>query len=156
MKLRYTILVLSLMAFSAVFGCSWLENTNPTGQAAKKAFETRVVDAPYDAVYSAAVESMFDLGYTVGHSDKTTGIVVGEKNQKRYVNTSGMTEEEKRRAENEYDTLQLTILVKKMEKKQTDVRIKSSLNKMESFQKNAIDQVWVYIQRQVMMEEVPK
>lgn len=97
-KLRYLSLFFVLMCLFGVIGCAFFEGMGgPQSQAAKKAFETRMVDAKYNDVYAAAIESMFDLGYTVSHTDKATGIVVGEKNQKRYVNTSGMTAEEKRR-----------------------------------------------------------
>lgn len=138
----------------ASYGCGlFTDSTSPKSQAAKKAFETRTIDAKYDDVYAAAVEAMFDLGYTIIHSEKSTGIIVGEKNRKRSMMSLGMTDEERRRAENEFDTLQLTIYVKESGKKQTAVRIKTSFNKIESFHKKAIDQVWIYIQRQVMMEE---
>lgn len=50
----------------------------------------------------------------------------------------------------------MTVLVKEAGAKETAVRIKSAWNKEESFQKKAIDQVWVYIQRQVMMEDTPE
>lgn len=124
-------------------------------QAELKYFETRPVDASYTKVYSAAVEAMFDLGYTISHSDKASGIIVGEKRtQKPGVWLYGNIPEGKRE-EDYYDWLQLTLLVKEESGKKSQVRIKTAINKEIKLDKNAIDEVWVYIQRQVLMESKP-
>lgn len=126
------------------------------GQAQMKNFETREVDAPFDQVYEAGTEALFDLGYTIIHSDKESGILVGEKGQGRG-STWVFKDKKLEKKEREFpDFLQLTLLVKPINKKLTKVRIKTAINKERRLDKRAIDEMWVYIQRQVLMEEPPQ
>ena len=125
------------------------------GQAELKNFETREVDAPFEAVYEAGIEALLDLGYTIIHSDKESGILVGEKGQKRPDVWVWKDKKVERKESELPDLLQLTLLVKPIDKKTTKVRIKTAVNKERQLDKHAIDEMWVYIQRQVMMEEPP-
>lgn len=123
------------------------------GQAELKYFETRPLDAPFTAVYSASVEAMFDLGYTITHSDKDSGLVVGEKRKKKSGTWIVGDLPEGKKVEDYYDFVQLTLLVKPDGAKASKVRIKTAINKELALDKKAIDEVWVYIQRQVLMEQ---
>lgn len=144
-----------MVLFCAVLGgCAFGEKN--MGQAQLKAFETRPLDASFEEVYSAAVEAMFDLGYTVSHSDKDSGIVVGEKRKKKPGAWLWGDIPEGKHVEDYYDFVQLTLLVKKDGPKESKVRIKTAVNKEIRLDKESVDEVWIYIQRQMMMEETPK
>lgn len=133
-----------------------LDDSVPT-QSEIKNFETRDLDAPFDAVYAAATEAFFDLGYTMTHSDKTSGILVGEKRIEAQDISWWNADAEKQKTEAElYDWLQMTILVRKDDKKTSKIRIKTAIDKAPKLDKKAINEVWLYIQRQVMMEEEPE
>lgn len=146
--------ILLLVSVSG-FRCAWLEEGDMS-QSEIKNFETRDLDAPLDAVYAAATEAFFDLGYTMTHSDKSSGILVGEKRIDAVDSSwwSADANREKTEAE-KYDWLQLTILVRQETKTTSKIRIKTAIDKEPRLDKKAINEVWVYIQRQVLMEEKP-
>lgn len=125
------------------------------GQAEMKYFETRPLDAPFAEVYAAATEALFDLGYTMTHSDKESGILVGEKRTRKSGTWLLGDIPEGKHVEDYYDWIQLTLLVKPDGAKASRIRIKTAVNKEPKLNKDAIDEVWIYIQRQVMMEEKP-
>ena len=129
------------------------------GQAALKVFETRTVDAPFKEVYSAAVEGLFDLGYTIAHSDKGSGVIVGEKRVEKqgagWMRFSDSANKVVRPESDYYNTLQLTLLIRSIDESSTKIRIKTAVNKEPKLDKEAIDEVWLYIERQVLMEGDP-
>lgn len=144
-----------LLAGVSGFHCAWLEEGD-LSQSEIKNFETRDLDAPFDAVYAAATEAFFDLGYTMTHSDKSSGILVGEKRIDAVDVSWWNSDANKEKTEAEkYDWLQLTILVRKETKTTSKIRIKTAIDKEPRLDKKAINEVWVYIQRQVLMEEKP-
>jgi hypothetical protein len=116
------------------------------GQAAAKEIETRSVDASFGKVYDAAIESLFDLGYTITHSDKESGVVVGERQRRR----AWLVLDDE--PHDRFDAFQITLLIRPKGKQQTKVRIKTAVNKQRRFNKQAINDVWVLIERQVMLE----
>ncbi|MBI2344320.1 MAG: hypothetical protein HYV02_08330 [Deltaproteobacteria bacterium] len=127
-------------------GCAtWGEP--PLSQAAITQLETRTIDAPFEKVYEAAIESLFDLGYTLTHSDKESGVVVGEKQHRRAISIFV----DENIPQREFDAYQVTLLIRPEGKRQSTVRIKTSRNKERRFDKAAINEVWVYIERQVLM-----
>ncbi len=133
--------------------CAWLESLGPPSQAQLKALETRTLDAPFDAVYAAATEALFDLGYQVTHSDKGSGIVVGER---KHTKTESIPVKDTRGnwqwiKQERTTTFSLTLLIKSMGKKVTDVRIKTAIDGAAQLNKSAINEVWMYIDRQVLM-----
>ena len=137
------------LSLGMVPSCAWLANWGPPSQAQLKALETRTLDAPFDAVYAAATEALFDLGYQVAHSDKTSGVVVGQKTKTEsewIKGPSGYFSREKR------TMLSLTLLIKPMGAKTTDVRIKTAVDGASRLDKGAINEVWLYIDRQILME----
>lgn len=146
---------LSLAFCWLLSGCSLFQEKK-MGQAATKNFETREVDAPFNQVYEAGIEALFDLGYTIIHSDKESGILVGEKGLGKGKSAWIFKDKKLEKVEKEVpDLLQLTLLVKSLDKKTTKVRIKTAINKERQLDKQAIDEMWVTIQRQVLMEEPP-
>lgn len=141
-----------VVLFAGLSGCGWLlgGNQQQVGQAQIKNFETRTIDAKFDDVYAAATEALFDLGYQIKHSEKASGLIVGEQ-QQNYTESVylGKGVWDRRDKKTVYD---ITLLIKPDGKKQTNVRIKTSINGEPRLNKDAIDKVWVYIDRQVLME----
>lgn len=146
MQRSFKFIVLALFALCA--GCITWAAPQPMTQAEVAALETRFVDAPLAKVYDAAVEALFDLGYTVTHSDKSSGLVVGERQKEKVwtVFENGMWQ-----TRQGFESFQITLLIQPETKKQTKVRIKTAINKEQRMNKRAIDDVWIFIERQVLM-----
>ena len=127
------------------------------GQAAMKLFETRTVNASLDEVFAAAAEALFDLGYVIKHSDKQSGILVGERQDARKDDQAAMAFMFGWAAAAAVQPIvyNLTLLVKPVDEKTASVRIKTFIDGEPAFCKEEIDKVWVYIERQVLMESPP-
>ncbi len=127
------------------------------GQAAMKLFETRTVNASLEEVFTAAAEALFDLGYVIKHSDKQSGILVGEKQDSRKEDRAAMAFWFGFAAAAAVQPIvyNLTLLVKPVDDNTSKVRIKTSIDGEPAFCKETIDKVWVYIERQVLMESAP-
>jgi hypothetical protein len=138
-----------------VSGC--VQDRKVMGQAATKNFETRVVDASRDCVFNAALEALFDLGYTIKHSDKESGILLGEKQDARKGDKAAMTFLFGITGALSVTPIvyNCTIMVKPVDEKTTNVRIKTAIDGEPKLYKETIDQVWLYIDRQVLMESPP-
>lgn len=146
--------VVGLLLLVLVSGCTWVTTGNQqVGQAQLKNFETRTVDAPFDAVYAAATEALFDLGYQIRHSEKASGVIMGEQyynyTESVYLGKGAYDKRDKKKV------YEITLLIKPEDKKSTNVRIKTSTDGQPRLNKEAIDKVWVYIDRQVMMDSPP-
>lgn len=145
------IIVVMMLGLSS---CGWMTSGNQqVGQAQMKNFETRTLDATFDDVYSAATEALFDLGYQIKHSEKASGLIVGEQrtnySETVYLGKGIWDRRDKQRV------YEITLLIKPEKKKSTNVRIKTSVDGQPRLNKDAIDKVWVYIDRQVLMETPP-
>lgn len=141
-------------AAALLTGCGWMTSGGQqVGQAQMKNFETRSIDASFDDVYAAATEALFDLGYQIKHSEKASGIIVGEQrtnySETVYLGKGVWDTRDKQRV------FEITLLIKPEKKKTTNVRIKTSVDGQPRLNKDAIDKVWVYIDRQVLMETPP-
>ncbi|PIR19876.1 MAG: hypothetical protein COV45_07815 [Deltaproteobacteria bacterium CG11_big_fil_rev_8_21_14_0_20_47_16] len=150
--MKYCAALLMVVMFSS---CTWLTTNNQQiGQAQLKNFETRTIDAPFDAVYLAATEALFDLGYQIRHSEKASGVIMGEQyynyTESVYLGKGVYDRQDKKKV------FELTLLIKPEDKKSTNVRIKTSVDGQPKLNKDAIDKVWVYIDRQVMMASPPE
>lgn len=157
MRITAFMLLTFCAAIFATSGCAFLNGEPQMSQAQIKQLESRTIDAPFKEVYDASIEALFDLGYTIVHTDKESGVIMGERSSKSY-RTVWVTLADGNRSpssEEYLQTKQLTILVKPEGRKQCTVRIKSSRNKESSFDKKAINEVWLYIDRQVLMEGGP-
>jgi len=137
---------LSGLATLAFSGC--VARQPPLTQAQMNAIETREVDATLDQTYRAASSALFDAGYTIAMSDRSAGLLTGERGIDRSAE----------RAWNSYvqDTkFRMSMQIMEMDSQRTSVRIKTSVNGESRTDQRAIDQVWVLMQRQVMMKEPP-
>lgn len=160
MQSRWTIWFTTMLCTSLLLaGCAFLEDSG-LGQAEVTALQTREVDAPYEKVYAAAQEALFDLGYTILHSEKASGVLVGEKQERNHrsewITIPNTTNQIPRPQAELYDTLDLTFLIKPNGPRSTNVRIKTDINKHQRLDRRAINDAWLYIQRQVMMNTPPE
>ncbi len=116
-------------------------------QAQLNAIETREVEANLDETFNSASGALFDAGYTISMSDRQAGLLTGTK-------AKDMTA-----ARFWYGTyipdisFATSIQVRQTEPKRCSVRIKTSRNGEPQTDKKAIDELWVLMQRQVLMKE---
>jgi hypothetical protein len=118
-------------------------------QAQLNAIETRVVEAAFDETFNAASGALFDAGYIITMSDRQGGLVTGEQTRKvsgweLWFGTSGY-----------YQGLAATIQVRTANPDRCLVRVKTAVNGQTRVNKEAIDEIWVLMQRQVLMSEPP-
>ena len=136
-----TILPVLLLNVSLLCGCMGPQ----LSQAQLNAIETREIDAGMDATFTAASGALFDAGYTVSMSDRQAGLLTGSKAKDRTADRLWW-------GEGVHDTqYTLSIQMRPDGKNHTTVRIKTSVNGESVVNKQAIDQVWLLIQRQVLM-----
>lgn len=69
---------LSCIFLLCLFGCA-----QQMTQSEIRSLETREMDVSYDKAYESAVNGLFALGYTVEHTDKTSGVVSGKNKDPR-------------------------------------------------------------------------
>jgi len=124
--------------------------TAPTySQAALNAIETRNVDASTEDTFSAASGALFDSGYTIAMSDRAAGLLTGSRakdnsSTRRFWNPAV-----------EDVRFLLSVQIRSVDSKRSVVRIKTSVNGEPTVDKEAIDKIWVLMQRQVLMTELP-
>ncbi|MBI4237252.1 MAG: hypothetical protein HY696_02390 [Deltaproteobacteria bacterium] len=136
-------------------GCAFLfSSTPPMSQAEIKQLETRTINAPVDVVFTAATEALFDLGYLIKHSERSSGVLLGEKQHTENEWVSG-TEHHPGHWREKSITDNITLLIQPENKRSTSVRVKTARNGEQRINKSAIDEVWVLIDRQVLMSTPP-
>ena len=117
----------------------------PMGQAQLNAIETREVDAGYDDTFNAATGALFDAGYIISMSDRQGGLVTGSKaidrSRQRALGHAG--------AEDTH--FAMSIMVRRASADRSSVRIKTSVNGQPRVDRKATDEIWVLMQRQVLM-----
>lgn len=118
-------------------------------QAQLNSIETRIVDADFDETFNAASNALFDAGYTVSMSDREGGLITGTKGKD---NTAARIWISPAIRDTAYA---LSIQVREEAPQQCRVRVKSSVNGEPVVEKEAIDQIWVLMQRQVLMQTPP-
>ena len=139
-----TLISLSCSAMLLLTGCN---ASNRLSQAQLNAIETREVDASMNETYNAASGALFDAGYTIAMSDRQGGLLTGtkatDKSAARFW-ISPYIEDIK---------FAVSIQIRETTPKICTVRIKTSINGAPKVDKKAIDELWVLMQRQVLMKE---
>ena len=139
-----TLIYVSFITMLLFTGC---ESSNQLSQAQLNALETREVDASMNETYNAASGSLFDAGYTIAMSDRQGGLLTGtrviDKSKARFWISPYI----------EDIRLAISIQIREISPKSCTVRIKTSVNGSPKVDKNAIDQLWNLMQRQVLMKE---
>ncbi len=129
----------------ATAGCSMFAKPR-LSQAAMNAIETREVDADFNETFNAASGALFDAGYIISMSDRQGGLISGTKS----------TDRSRQRRIFKSDKIEdthfaISVLVREMDPDRCTVRVKTSVNGAPRVDKKAIDEVWVLMQRQVLM-----
>ena len=115
-------------------------------QAQINAIETRDVEASMSDTYTAASSALFDAGYTISMSDRQGGLLTG----KRSVDKSAERMWISYTIQDEH--FAVSIQIRETSESECAARIKTSKNGQAFVDKEAIDQIWVLMQRQVMMK----
>jgi hypothetical protein len=150
MTLKYFTAGVVLLGFIfSITGCTSTVSPKRFTQAQLTAIETRIVDASMDDTYSAASSALFDAGYTISMSDRAGGLLTGAQGKDNtaariwispYIRDTSFV---------------ISIQVKSSGSRTSDVRIKTSINGQPTVDKKAIDQIWILMQRQVLMRLPP-
>ena len=119
-------------------------------QAQITALETREIDASLSETFNAASSALFDAGYTISMSDREGGILTGTKSKDRSSERFWVSPYIR-------DTeFVVSIQMRESSSRRTTARVKTSVNGEPRVDKAAIDQLWVLMQRQVLMHEPPQ
>lgn len=149
--MKLTAFFVLLAGVLALGGCG-SSGQSPTSytQAELNAIETRDVDADMQKTFDAASGALFDAGYTIAMSDRSAGLLTGQKGKD---NTAARIWISPFITDTRYV---ISVQLKSISAVQTAVRVKASINGEPIVDKSAIDQIWVLMQRQVMMKEPPR
>lgn len=138
---------------AAAFVACWLGMSGcgaflkpPLTQAQLNAIETRDVDAGFDETFNAASGALFDAGYIISMSDRQGGLITGTKSTDRSRQRRWLADQTI-----EDTDYAVSILVREDTGDRCSVRVKTSVNGQPRVDKRAIDQIWVLMQRQVLM-----
>jgi hypothetical protein len=77
-NLKWLVLTMLLLGLSSVTGFSQTAGDDPT-QLGSRQLEVRSLEASYDTAYRSATQALLSLGYSITHSDKTSGILTGSR-----------------------------------------------------------------------------
>ena len=154
-----TILILGLI------GCvtNSVNSQDPT-QLGTRQIEVRTLEVSQNTAYNAAMQAFFSLGYSINHTDKTSGIITGSRttgtkeakdSQKTktvlgfvpYVGMASLLLPDK-----EPTAHQVTMLLQPMSPSRTQIRFKMQANGEAVWDSIAVDQLWVTTQREAMLE----
>jgi hypothetical protein len=137
----------------AVCNCGCVQLT----QAEIKVLETRELDMPYAEAYEAAANAMFDLGFTIDHSDKESGVLSGKRCDPRtgakVANTLlfgviGLAATGERA---EAVAFKLT----DKEPSLTQLRMKVIVNGKSVTDRQLMTKIWTQVEREAMLESRP-
>ncbi|MHC4548166.1 MAG: hypothetical protein ACYTEZ_05250 [Planctomycetota bacterium] len=141
----------ALLPFALLLGCS-LPGKNPGQftQAQLNAIETREVEAAIEETFNAAAEALFDAGYVISVSDRDAGILTGFRSVDRTAERIWLSRHIRDRQ------YLLSLNVREVGPERCTVRIQLAINGEARVDKPTIDQIWVLMQRQVLMKEPPR
>jgi hypothetical protein len=124
------------------------------GQLATKSIEAREIEANFDTAYRAATHAFFALGYTIKHSDKAGGIIVGtkEKTDKGSAIVMGALFGVFALMGDYTDVNTITLFLEKGKNdEKTKIRIQTMLNEDVKVDPAAVDPIWIVAQREAML-----
>jgi hypothetical protein len=139
--------LMSISIFTMLLLTGCVANQVHLSQSQLNAIETREVDADFNETFNAASGALFDAGYTIAMSDRQAGLLTGTK-------AKDMTAARMWYGAYIQDiSFAASIFVRQTEPKRCSVRIKTSRNGEPKVDKKAIDELWLLMQRQVLMKE---
>jgi hypothetical protein len=136
--------ILGAMVLAAALlpGCA-----QPLTQNQLAAIETRIVDADRDRTYRSAAGALFDAGYVIHVSDVPGGILSAEhqvdNSMARALVHTAISDTH----------LQLSLHIKALAPGRTSVRVRTAVNGIPVVDKEAVDRIWILMQRQVILHE---
>lgn len=142
----------------AIFITSCASNANKEtnvkpGQLITRAIETRFINADFETTYKAVQHSFTALGYTISHSEKSSGLLVGERTQKNNGRMAyaalglGLLA---LAVDNDH-VEEITIIVEKGSDKKTKIRIQMITNGNPQIDPVTVDTIWIVTQRETML-----
>ncbi len=129
----------------------------PLTQTEVKFLETRELDLPYDEAYSAAMNGIMSLGFTIDHSDKESGIVTGKRRDSQVgpkvmagiaFGIIGIL------AVGDRDEA-VTFMLSAVEPGVTQLRMKVVVNGKPVIDRQLMTKIWQQIEREAMLESRP-
>ncbi len=117
-------------------------------QAQLNALETRIVEADFTDSFNAASGALFDDGYIITMSDREGGLITGHQ-------TKQPTAWEQFWGPYPYAVLEMSIQVRESTPQRCLVRVKTATNGATRVDQEAIQRIWVLMQRQVLMTDAP-
>ena len=138
--------VLNLWAIALLSGCGMFEGPRVYSQAELTALTTRTVVANFDDTYHAALDALFDEGYTIEESDKAGGVITGLLRDDRSYERAWIN------PDLEDIEFRLSILIRARSEHRTTVRLNSSVNGERKIDERAIDAFWNLMRRQVLLQ----
>lgn len=114
-------------------------------QAQLNAIETRVVEAGAAETFDAASGALFDAGYIIAMSDRTGGLLTGTQ----VIEASGWDQFWGTAPYAKH--LAMSVQVRAENDRQSLIRIKTQVNGRTKVDQAAINEIWVLMQRQVLM-----
>jgi hypothetical protein len=151
------VMIICLIGF--VVGCA-ATGTKP-GQFQQRALQTREIQAPLSTTFKAATMVLVNHGYTIKHSDRETGLIVGEVTKvdkgERAVNVILWGGYGLATGKHSYS---LTFNLIPVSDSQTTVRMNFAIDGTpadvrKSKVKKITDQYWAEIQKECMIEAGP-
>jgi hypothetical protein len=153
MKQKPLLLILLFGLSCFPLGCASNQGSGP-GQLATRAIEIRYLEADYATAFKAATHAFFALGYTIKHSDRPSGILVGSNETSDGSAKFGwMLLLGVAGALMDTDTNQeITLLLDKgKDDKRTTLRIQMLINGKAQVDPTTVDRIWIVTQREAMV-----
>lgn len=153
MKKKSLLLLLMIGLFCVGWGCASNQGSGP-GQLATRAIEIRYLEADFSTAFKAATHAFFALGYTIKHSDRPSGILVGSNESSDGSAKFGwMLLLGVAGALIDTDTNQeITLLLDKgKDDKRTTLRIQMLINGKAQIDPTTVDRIWIVAQREAMV-----
>lgn len=144
-------LILILFVFC---GCAGGSGGLGPGQLATKSIETRYIDADFNTAYRAATHAFFALGFTISHSDKAGGIIVGkkEKTDQGAAFLAGLAFGVFALMGDYTDVTTITLFLEEgKDDKRTTLRIQMVVEEEAKIDPAVIDPIWIIAQREAML-----
>ena len=149
MAIRYDVAVWVCSVWLFLCGCASEGNLNRPTQAQIVAITTREVDASHTETFKAAIDALFDAGYTIDESDREGGILTGFKKDDRSAERLWIS------PYIEDTVFRISVLVRERGPESTAVRLSMSRNGEPYFSEALVDEFWRLMRRQVMMHAPP-
>jgi len=144
---KFQAILFIFLGIAVAFGCGGVtSNIDKFTQAQLTALTTRQVDATYEETYHAALDALFDSGFTVEESDHAGGIITGVLRDDR------STERMLLSRHIEDSEFRMSVLIRGRGSNLTSVRLSSSVNGEPYVDEKAIDRFWTMMKRQVLIQ----